>query len=81
MVERFRQWLYSFLCMDMAARVAEHRHEAVTRMLDQIQDTLNAIQRGNLKVYINERTDKLKLAPAMDFEASQKAALDEFKEN
>lgn len=55
----------------------EWHYRQLEKKLLEIQEQLNAMQLDKLKVYVNE---KPKIPMQMDYESSQVAALEEFKE-
>lgn len=55
----------------------EWHYRQLEKKLLEIQEQLNAMQVDKLKVYVNE---KPKIMMQMDYESSQVAALEEFKE-
>ena len=57
-------------------RLHRRRYDDVVGLCEQIQSQLNAMQVDKLKVYVQDKAKPV----AMDYESSQQAALDEFKD-
>lgn len=76
MLAKFFDWLNRKLEMTAHRQQSEWQFRSLEKKLIEIQTQLNAMQVDKLKVYVQT---KAKPTP-MDYESSQQAALDEFKE-
>jgi hypothetical protein len=68
---------------DIAAQSAmqQRRYDDLVGLCERIEAMLEAIQKDKLKFYVDkQKPDTKKLMKVMDYETSQIAALDEFKE-
>ena len=76
MVERIFAWLRSELGIIDFIDHYEWQFRQLEQKLIEIQSQLNAMQVDKLKVYVQDNAKPV----AMDYESSQQAALDEFKD-
>lgn len=78
MIKAIFAWIGVQLGIAHLATIAEFYHRQLEEKLIELQDQLNAIQKDKLKFYVDKPKPR---AAAMDYEASQRATLEEFKEN
>ena len=76
MLAKFFDWLNRKLEMTAHRQQSEWQFRQLEQKLVEIQSQLNAMQVDKLKVYVQDKAKPV----AMDYESSQQAALDEFKD-
>jgi hypothetical protein len=70
------QWLRMMLGIDRNLAESKFQFRVLEEKINWLQNSLNAMQVDKLKVYVQDKAKPV----AMDYESSQQAALDEFKD-
>ena len=76
MLAKLFDWLNRKLEMTAHRQQSEWQFRSLEQKLIEIQSQLNAMQVDKLEVYVQDKAKPV----AMDYESSQQAALDEFKD-